>query len=189
MKISIIYTQYLKQFSKCCRICPPFDEITEGSRFRNCVITWSVKFVRRRHVYLWHHEWRHKEYLTWTLLRRILIFYRLRILSLASTLWKNETVDVNHVQTTWRSTFFCTAFAKTAFLVHLLYNKQWMQLISCLRCTIFCFSRSCAFRRKKSRQFLIRFAVFAVWMAAAESRKWGGRIHSTNERRRKKRIS
>ena len=35
--------------------------ITEASRSRNCPIACSVKSARRKHVYLWHHEWRQKQ--------------------------------------------------------------------------------------------------------------------------------
>ena len=52
----------------------------------------QIKSIRRKHVYLWHHEWCQKEYLTWTILQRMLILYHLRVLSLASTFYKNETV-------------------------------------------------------------------------------------------------
>jgi len=77
LKISVTYLQNLKQ-SKCCSICPlsTCPAITETSRFRNCVIARSIKSVRRKHVYLWHHKWRHKEYLTGTIFQRILIRYR-----------------------------------------------------------------------------------------------------------------
>jgi len=33
--------------------------------------------IQIHHVYLWHHEWCLKEYLTWTMLQRILILYRI----------------------------------------------------------------------------------------------------------------
>ena len=46
---------------------------------------------QHKHVYLWGHEWCHKEHLRWAILQRISILYRLRILSLASTFYKNET--------------------------------------------------------------------------------------------------
>jgi len=74
LKISITYLQYLKGGSQLCSICPPFAAVTKASRFQKYLIASSIKSVRRKHVYLWHHEWRHKEYLTWTILQRISFF-------------------------------------------------------------------------------------------------------------------
>jgi len=51
-----------------------------------------MKSVRRKHVYLWHREWRRKEYSVWTILQRILIFYHLQVLSLASTFYNKENI-------------------------------------------------------------------------------------------------
>ena len=64
-----------------------------------CCISWS-KSIRKLfncpiseicQMHLRHHEWDHKECLTWTILQRILILYCLQILSLASTFYQNET--------------------------------------------------------------------------------------------------
>ena len=101
LKISIIYIQYLKHWSKCYSICPPFAAMTKASRFRNCPIAWSIKSVRRKHVYLWHHEWRHKVYLTSSILQRILILYRLRILSLATTMCSKKNHTTTFLMISW----------------------------------------------------------------------------------------
>ena len=92
-KFHLTCLQYLKYSSKCCSVCPPFAAITEAIRCRNCPVAGWVKSIRNKHVYLWHHKWCHKEYLTWT--------YHLRIVSLAYTLYKKSnccsaTIYVNY---------------------------------------------------------------------------------------------
>ena len=72
--------------------------------FRYCCIL----IYRHKNFYLWHHEWRHKKYLTRTILQRILILYCLRILSLASTFYMNETIvqqQFTQITFTWWKLF------------------------------------------------------------------------------------
>jgi len=110
-----------------CWICPPIAVITEASRFSNCLIVRSVTSVGHKHVFLWYHEWRHKEYLTRTILQRIVILHHLRILFLASTFYGNETKPLlsNNVrklclETASWSTFFCATLYGT---------PAWLQFI------------------------------------------------------------
>jgi len=71
----------IKMFVLCCN----------NWSFWNCLIARSIKSVRCKHVYLWHHDWCPKEYLTWIVLQRIFIRYCLRIKPLASTFYKHRT--------------------------------------------------------------------------------------------------
>jgi len=58
----------------------PFVAITKAIRFRSeSSIARSIKSVRHKHI--WHHEWCHEEYLTQTILQRILILFRLNPIS------------------------------------------------------------------------------------------------------------
>jgi len=67
------------------------DWSQSSPKLSHCPV-YQIKSVRCKHVYLWLHQWPHTEYLTQTILQSILILYRLQILSLASTFYKNETI-------------------------------------------------------------------------------------------------
>jgi len=105
--------------------CPPFAAINWSqslSKLSDC----PINHIHQTYTfYLRHHEWHDKDYLIWTILQRILILYRLRILSLASPLYKNETIVDNSLrklwsQTAWWCTFFCTT---------LWFSRNWIRVV------------------------------------------------------------
>ena len=120
MKNSIRYLQYLKHKSKCCSTA-----ITEASRLEKCPIARSINSIRRKHV--WHHEWRHREYLTWAVLQRILILDCLRILwHLRSTRMKPCTAEQQFMSIMFTDSMVVHFFSAPLCL----YNSQHGEFLS-----------------------------------------------------------